>query len=154
MQKQTQGLYFQHYTRRLLRPAHDRGRLHLRAYAIRSMVVRSLPPPCLLHSKTFTPDTNLTYVLLSSEAEIIFGLLCSCLVIMPRLYQHFCAITPLTTRGTSTANDQRAHTRAYGRSKKEWVDLGDRAERARDNFHKKARLGDEEAVDSALNDGG
>ena len=52
------------------------------------------------------------------------------------------------------ANDKRSHTIAYGRSKKEWVDLGDRAERARDECHAKARLGDEEAVDRALKDGG
>ena len=83
-------------------------------------------------------------------AEIAFGLLCSCLIVLPRLYQHFCDITPYTARDVSKATDPRSHTSSNGKSKRQWVQLEEQAERARRKFSKEARLGDEEALDDAV----
>ena len=85
-------------------------------------------------------------------AEIAFGLLCSCLIVLPRLYQHFCDITPYTVHDVSEATDPRSHTLSNGRSKREWVQLEAQAESTRRKFSREARLGDEEAMDNALSD--
>lgn len=60
-------------------------------------------------------------------AEIALGLLCSCLVILPRLYQHLASIPPY--RGTSGNLGREGNTR-HGRSnntsakdKGQWVQL-------------------------------
>ena len=86
----------------------------------------------------------------SRMAEIAFGLWCSCLIVLPRLYQHFCDITPYTTRDSSTAQDPRSYTVSNGKSKREWIQLEAQAERAKQKFSKEARLGDEEALDEAI----
>ena len=83
-------------------------------------------------------------------AEIAFGLLCSCLIVLPRLYQHFCDITPYTVQDVSEATDPRSYASSKGKSKRQWVQLEEQAERARRNFSKEARLGDEEALDAAV----
>ena len=83
-------------------------------------------------------------------AEIAFGLLCSCLIALPRLYQHFCDITPYTAQNMAETTDPRSHTTSNGKSKREWVQLEEQAERARRKFSTEARLGDEEAIDVAL----
>ena len=83
-------------------------------------------------------------------AEIAFGLLCSCLIVLPRLYQHLCDITPYAAHDVSEATDPRSHASFHGKSKRQWVQLEGQAEQARRKFSKEARLGDEEALDEAI----
>ena len=71
---------------------------------------------------------------------------------LPRLYQHFCAITPYTNATHTNASDPRSQTVSQGKSKREWVQLEEQAERARSEFSKKGRLEDEEALDDVLED--
>ena len=83
-------------------------------------------------------------------AEIAFGLLCSCFIVLPRLYQHFCDITPHTIAHDSGTADPRAGVSSNGKSKRQWVQLEEQADRARRKFGREARTGDEEAVDVAV----
>lgn len=86
-------------------------------------------------------------------AEIAFGLLCSCLIVLPRLYQHFCDITPHTVTPPalgSETTDPRSKVSSNGKSKRQWMQLEEQAERSRQKYSQEARLGDEEALDEAV----
>lgn len=88
-----------------------------------------------------------------SMAEIAFGLLCSNLVVLPRLYRHFCDIMPYTNNVhalNGMTESDRARESKDGKSKKEWVKLEERAEKDRRKFADEARLGDEEVLDAAV----
>ena len=87
-----------------------------------------------------------------ATAEIAFGLMCSCLVVLPRLYQHFCDITPYKTNNSSTNKDTRSQAASHGKTKREWVQLEAQASQEQKAFAKEARLGDEEALDAAVED--
>ncbi len=87
-----------------------------------------------------------------ATAEIAFGLMCSCLVVLPRLYQHFCDITPYKTNPSSNDKDIRSHVKSNGITKREWVKLEAKASQDRKTFSREARLGDEEALDAAMED--
>ena len=87
-----------------------------------------------------------------ATAEIAFGLLCSCLVVLPRLYQHFCDILPYRTNSSKSDKDVRSQITSHGKTKREWVQLEAKASEDRKAFSKEARLGDEEALDAAVDD--
>ena len=88
------------------------------------------------------PSNPLTYHLSPSFAELACGLLCSCLPILPRLYQHISAIAPYTNRHGSdqAALADDAETRATiekaaktglskskkGRGGGDWIHLDDK----------------------------
>ena len=99
---------------------------------------------------------DFTYIHLQTSlwatAELAFGLLCSCLVVLPRLYQHFCDITPYKTNPDTTDNDPRTQMASNGRTKREWVQLEAKAAKDQSAFSKEARLPDEEALDAAQAD--
>ena len=98
----------------------------------------------LVYTVNMVKTKDYTYVKMQSKmwafAEIAFGLACSCLPILPRLFQHVSSVTPYT-RGTSddtlqdpstkpsvpTAAQQAAQWRSKGREKGgNWIHLDDR----------------------------
>ena len=87
-----------------------------------------------------------------ATAEVAFGLMCSCLVVLPRLYQHFCEITPYKTNDTSAAEYTRNNTTSHGRTKREWVQLEAQATKDQKSYGRMARLEDEQALDAAMED--
>ena len=94
-----------------------------------------------------------------SDAEIFFGLLCTNLVVLPRLYQQLCNLTPYnTTPNPHTLNGrtevERERQQSQGRSKREWLQLEEKATRDQRLYGQRARLGDEEAIDIAVDEDG
>ena len=91
-------------------------------------------------------------------AEIAFGLICSNIVVFPRLYRHFCEVAPYAdTAGPQHAingqtENARAHETRNGRTKREWVQLQERAAGDMKAFASQAKLGDEEAMDVAVDE--
>ena len=80
-------------------------------------------------------------------AEIAFGLICSCLVVLPRLYQHLTSVKPYPGASGTTLNADGV-TRAQSQnnpanSKRQWVQLSD----------VKAVTKDERAMSDAVDDG-
>ena len=73
-------------------------------------------------------------------------------MILPRLYQHFCDITPYKTHDTTSTSDARTHEYASGKTKREWVQLEAQASEDQKYYGKKGRLGDEHALDAAVED--
>ena len=78
----------------------------------------------------------------------------------PRLYRHLCDITPYTPNaehqhaingGTEEARERETRN---GRSKREWVQLQERAAEDVKRFGVQAKLKDEEAMDVAVDEDG
>ena len=85
------------------------------------------------------------------------GLLCTNLVVLPRLYQQLCDLTPYTTpphplaiNGNTEIERSRQHSE--GRSKREWLQLEERAAHDQKVYGNRSRLADEEAVDAAIDE--
>lgn len=89
-------------------------------------------------------------------AEIGFGQLCSNLCVLPRLYKHFCEMLPYANNvhGLNGLSDreQREREGKDGKSKREWMQLEERAGREMGMCADKARLEDEEALDAAVDE--
>lgn len=102
------------------------------------------------------PSADLRF-LFPSAAEIALGLFCTNFVVLPRLYQQFCDLTPYTITSNSHAVNgkteaERAKQQSHGRSKREWIQLEGKAAQDQKVFGDRARLGDEEAMDIALDE--
>ena len=91
-------------------------------------------------------------------AEVFFGLLCSNVVVLPRLYQQFCDLVPSTSKsrlhvGSEEAANESARQHSHGGSKHEWLQ-SERAGKQQKEYRAGARLEDEEAINIALDEAG
>ncbi|CAD6591391.1 MAG: hypothetical protein ASARMPREDX12_005148 [Alectoria sarmentosa] len=62
----------------------------------------------------------------NSMAEIACGLLCSCLVVLPRLYQHLASITPHNSDSDNFARAMADQNNPAPQSKRDWIQLHNR----------------------------
>ncbi|KAL6720061.1 hypothetical protein ACLMJK_001982 [Lecanora helva] len=121
-----------------------------------SSILRLIYVVFLTHSKDYT-HAHFAATMWST-AEIAFGLICSNVVVFPRLYRHFCDITPSApTAGLQRAlkagtEDALEHEMKDGRTKREWLQLEERAAEDVKVFANRARLEDEEAFDVAVDE--
>ncbi len=59
-------------------------------------------------------------------AEVAFGLLCSCLVVLPRLFQHLASIKPYPGNSSKTLGNNDGTTPSLAVNRKtEWVQLSE-----------------------------
>ena len=109
----------------------------------------------MIYNFSLVKRDDYTYIHLQTSlwatAELAFGLICSCLVVLPRLYQHFCDITPYKTNSNSM-KDTRSQVTSHGKTKREWVQLEAQASHDQKAFAREARLGDERGLDAAVED--
>lgn len=64
-------------------------------------------------------------LIINRHAELAFALICSCLVVLPRLYQHLTSVAPYTGPKTTTARaleDQSMRPASRNR-RRDWVQL-------------------------------
>ncbi|KAM0804201.1 hypothetical protein BDR22DRAFT_654105 [Usnea florida] len=77
-----------------------------------------------------TKTQDYSYVKLQTVAwgiaEVAFGLLCSCLVVLPRLYQHLASITPHNSDNSTLARAMADQNIPAPHDKTEWIKLQDR----------------------------
>ena len=83
-------------------------------------------------------------------AEVAFGLICSCLVVLPRLYRHLCLLTEVAESG-SPIGERVGTTRKIATQKRNWVELKDAAPTLELVPRTNARAGSEEVmIENAL----
>ncbi|CAF9925643.1 hypothetical protein IMSHALPRED_006739 [Imshaugia aleurites] len=84
----------------------------------------------LVYRVILTQTDDYSYVkfqgVLWAIAEIACGLLCSCLVVLPRLYQHLASITPHKGDSATLARAMADQNTPEPQSKRDWIQLQDR----------------------------
>ena len=139
-------MHRQHPPPRFHHQARQNQRLHLCESAMRHVGVR-IPfsfihfPPCsslwhYAHRKPY-PSSHIVNICPCSEAEITGGLICSCIVVLPRFFQDVLRVVPYSyptpSRGKWVQMDDR--TQPQGSDRKKSVPAGwndSRGERALD----------------------
>ncbi|KAF6239014.1 hypothetical protein HO173_002886 [Letharia columbiana] len=113
----------------------------------------------LIYLVPLTRTKDYTYTKIKSilwvDAEIACGLLCSCLVVLPRLYQHLSSVAPNGRNGGLTHGMADQSTRVNAPSRRlrsQWVHLdGMGSPQSPTQAHKVGRNGtDEEALENAV----
>lgn len=77
----------------------------------------------LLVGATYSHADSLPHI---SEAEIAFGIICCCLVILPRLVQHLLGIAPYNSSAKPLAERSPRTDTSSGEFKREWMHLNER----------------------------